>query len=71
MSNFLQNHRYTVIALGVLLVIFMMSAYIVPEEEQAVIIRTGEPARPMRAFISAYRSSTAFAASRSGCSIWK
>ena len=43
MSNFLQNHRYTVIALGVLLVIFMMSAYIVPEEEQAVIIRTGEP----------------------------
>ena len=43
MSNFLQNHRYTVIALGVLLVIFMMSAYIVPEEEPAVIIRTGEP----------------------------
>jgi len=43
MSKFLQNHRYTVIALGVLLVIFMMSAYIVPEEEQAVIIRTGEP----------------------------
>ena len=43
MSNFLENHRYTVIALGGLLVIFMMSAYIVPEEEQAVIIRTGEP----------------------------
>jgi len=47
MSNFLQNHRYTVIALGVLLVIFMMSAYIVPEEEQAVIIRTGEPVGPV------------------------
>ena len=43
MSNFLQNHRTTVIALGVLLVAFMMSAYVVPEEEQSVIIRTGEP----------------------------
>ena len=34
MTNFLQNHRTAVIALGVLLVAFMMSAYVVPEEEQ-------------------------------------
>lgn len=43
MNAFLQNHRTAVIALGALLVAFMMSAYIVPEEEQVVIIRTGEP----------------------------
>ena len=43
MSNFLQNHRGAVVAIGVLLVAFMMSAYIVPEEEQAVVIRTGDP----------------------------
>ncbi len=43
MSNFLQKYRGAVVVLGVLLVAFMMSAYIVPEEEQAVVIRTGEP----------------------------
>ncbi|KWV93662.1 protease modulator HflC [Erythrobacter sp. AP23] len=43
MSNFLQNHRTSVIAFAVLLIAFMMSAYVVPEEEQAVIIRTGNP----------------------------
>ncbi len=43
MGTFLQDHRNTVIAIGVLLIAFMMSAYVVPEEEQAVIIRTGEP----------------------------
>ncbi|NIJ62610.1 protease modulator HflC [Qipengyuania flava] len=43
MSNFLQNHRNSVIALAVLVIGFMMSAYVVPEEEQVVIIRTGEP----------------------------
>ena len=43
MSNFLQDHRNTVIALAVLVIGFMMSAYVVPEEDQVVIIRTGEP----------------------------
>ena len=43
MSDFLQNHRNSVIALAVLVIGFMMSAYVVPEEEQVVIIRTGEP----------------------------
>ncbi|RZP17208.1 MAG: protease modulator HflC [Erythrobacter sp.] len=43
MSNFLQDHRNTVIALTVLVIGFMMSAYVVPEEDQVVIIRTGEP----------------------------
>ena len=43
MSTFIQDHRNTVIAIGALLIAFMMSAYVVPEEEQAVIIRTGEP----------------------------
>ncbi|WP_397505472.1 protease modulator HflC [Qipengyuania sp. R86523] len=43
MSNFLQDHRNSVIALAVLVIGFMMSAYVVPEEDQVVIIRTGEP----------------------------
>ncbi|HBM71115.1 MAG TPA: protease modulator HflC [Erythrobacter sp.] len=43
MTNFLQDHRNTVIALAVLVIGFMMSAYVVPEEDQVVIIRTGEP----------------------------
>ena len=43
MSDFLQNHRNSVIALAVLVIGFIMSAYVVPEEEQVVIIRTGEP----------------------------
>ncbi|MBX7482868.1 protease modulator HflC [Qipengyuania qiaonensis] len=43
MSNFLQDHRNTVIALAALLIGLMMSAYVVPEEEQVVIIRTGQP----------------------------
>ena len=43
MSTFLQKHRNWVIALAVAVIAFMMSAYVVPEEEQVVIIRTGEP----------------------------
>ena len=43
MSNFLQDHRNTVIALAVLVIGFMMSAYVVAEDGQVVIIRTGEP----------------------------
>ena len=43
MSTFLQKHRNWVIALAVAVIAFMMSAYVVPEEEQVVIIRTGQP----------------------------
>lgn len=43
MSNIWENYRGAVIALAVLVVLFFTSVYIVPEEEQAVIIRTGNP----------------------------
>ncbi|OBX19405.1 protease modulator HflC [Erythrobacter sp. QSSC1-22B] len=43
MSNIWENYRVAVIALAVLIVLFFTSVYIVPEEEQAVVIRTGEP----------------------------
>ncbi len=43
MADILQNYRGIVVALALLAVGLMMSAYIVPEEHQAVIIRTGKP----------------------------
>jgi modulator of FtsH protease HflC len=43
MSNIWDRHRKLLIALAVLIVLFFTSVYIVPEEEQAVVIRTGEP----------------------------
>ncbi|WP_454599525.1 protease modulator HflC [Qipengyuania sp. SM2507] len=43
MNNIWENYRGLVIALAVLIVLFFTSVYIVPEEEQAVVIRTGEP----------------------------
>ncbi len=39
------NYRWPIIALGVLIIGFFMSAYVVNEEEQVVVIRTGEPVR--------------------------
>ena len=43
MEKLWTNHKLSVIAVIALLVLFAMSAFIVPEEKQAVIIRTGEP----------------------------
>ena len=43
MQRIWEDHRLTIIALGVLIVGLLMSIYIVPEEEQAVVVRTGEP----------------------------
>lgn len=45
MDNLWNNYRGPFIALGIALVAFFSSAYVVPEEEQVVIIRTGEPVR--------------------------
>ena len=64
MSNFLQDHRNTVIALAVLVIGFMMSAYVVPEEDQVVIIRTGEP-------VGTVNTPGGETASRSACSTSK
>lgn len=43
MQNIWENHRASIIAVAVAIVAFLSSAYIVSEEEQAVIIRTGQP----------------------------
>ncbi|GGC11285.1 protein HflC [Novosphingobium endophyticum] len=43
MSNLWQNYRAFWIAAGVIVIALMMSVIIVPESEQAVIIRTGKP----------------------------
>lgn len=43
MENFWANHKLTIIAVVVAVIAFFSSAYIVPEEEQAVVIRTGDP----------------------------
>ena len=43
MGDLWQTYKLAFIALGVAIIGFMLSAYVVPEEEQIVIIRTGEP----------------------------
>lgn len=43
MQRIWEDHKATVVVLAIAIVGLMMSVYIVPEEEQVVIIRTGEP----------------------------
>ncbi|MDG2005362.1 MAG: protease modulator HflC [Novosphingobium sp.] len=43
MTNILQTYRGTLISISALIVVLLMSAFIVPEEEQAVVIRAGNP----------------------------
>ena len=43
MQRIWEDHRLTIIAVAIALVGLMMSAYVVPEEEQVVRVRTGNP----------------------------
>lgn len=43
MSNLWNNYRFAVVAAALAIIGFFMSAYVVNEEEQVVVIRTGEP----------------------------
>ncbi|QZD96298.1 protease modulator HflC [Qipengyuania gelatinilytica] len=45
MNRLWEDHRLSIIVAAVALVGLLMSVYVVPEEEQAVVIRTGEPKR--------------------------
>lgn len=45
MENLWNNYRLAVILSGLAIIGFFMSAYVVNEEEQVVVIRTGEPVR--------------------------
>ena len=40
-----EDHKFSIIALAVIVILLMLSVYVVPEEEQAVVVRTGEPVR--------------------------
>jgi len=50
MSNIWQDYRAVVIALVAIVLALMMSVVVVPETQQAVIIRTGEPVRVVNRF---------------------
>ena len=43
MQRIWQDHRLSIIVGALVLLVLLMSVYIVPEEQQAVVIRTGEP----------------------------
>ena len=45
MQDIWHNYKAAIIAIALVVIGFLMSAYVVPEEEQAVIVRTGEPVR--------------------------
>lgn len=45
MSRIWEDHRNTVLAVGIALVALFSSTYIVPEEEQVVILAAGQPVR--------------------------
>ena len=45
MQNLWENYRAAIILGGIVLIGLVLSIYIVPEEEQAVVLRTGEPVR--------------------------
>ena len=42
-GNVWNDYRWPIIAVAVALVVLLLSIYVVPEEEQAVVVRTGEP----------------------------
>ena len=50
MENIWENHKLSIIALGALIVALLLSVVIVPEEQQAVVVRTGEPVRVINRF---------------------
>jgi len=50
MSDFWQNHKLSLIALAALVVIAFMTVIVVPETQQAVIIRNGDPVSVVNKF---------------------
>ena len=50
MEGVWENHKLTIFALVALAVAFFSSVVIVPETQQAVVIRTGEPVRTINMF---------------------
>jgi len=50
MADVWENHKLTILALVALVIVFFSSVIIVPETQQAVVIRTGEPVRTINRF---------------------
>ena len=50
MQSIWQNHKLSVIAVVALVIAAMMSLVVVPETQQAVVLRTGEPVRVINRF---------------------
>jgi modulator of FtsH protease HflC len=51
MTDFWENHKLTVFAVIGLLIAFFASVIVVPETQQVVIVRTGEPVRTFNRFL--------------------
>ena len=64
MEAFWQNHKMSVIALAVVVVLALSTIIVVPETQQAVIIRTGEPV----AVVNKFKPNQAFG--KTGAGIW-
>jgi membrane protease subunit HflC len=50
MAEVWENHKLTIIALAALVIAFFLSVIVVPETQQGVVIRTGEPVRVINRF---------------------
>ena len=50
MENIWENHKLSIMAIGAAIIVFLLSVVIVPEEQQAVVVRTGEPVRVINRF---------------------
>jgi membrane protease subunit HflC len=50
MTEIWENHKLTIIAVMVLIVALFSSVVVVPETQQAVVVRTGEPVRTINRF---------------------
>jgi len=50
MENIWENHKLSIMAVFTAIVVFFLSVVIVPEEQQAVVVRTGEPVRVINRF---------------------
>jgi membrane protease subunit HflC len=50
MENIWENYKLSIMAVGALIIALLLSIVIVPEEQQAVVVRTGEPVRVINRF---------------------
>ena len=62
MERIWENHKLSLVALAVVLAVLLSSVIVVPETQQAVIVRTGEPVR----VINRFRPNTPFGETGAG-----